>query len=1268
MDRDGTDDRQDVNPAGDRMLDREAADDQESNPDEVRVHAEEPPGDDDSFYGGEEDELALAYDEFDEDITGLEGLDESMDFDAMGNYIGDAEGAQEEEAERNSVIKSAIKSPELEQQSEAISLSDDCSFSSTDDESNESGLSEFVPIHATRRSSWVAVAGNSQDDSGELLRVTNDDLQEASLRGDVGLVRRLIECRASVNAPMRPEDEDEFMTLMHILARKPHMPNCTSIIAEMVRHKANLNVRSSFGTTPLSFACHAKHLGAVEVLLRAKASADAIDDYGRKAPLYAILPAWDDALCDNGDEVLTVKSIQLLAKAHMNLNDGGDQAPIVEAVKRQNAPAVTALLAAGVVPLGLHSAVEEAHHGIINSLIVAEANPFLKDESGKTVMDVALEKGDEDVVDIIRDFIGDLHRVHHRHLDTMAFNRREEEEKEAKDRDLVSEPQNKEKARAEQMRRLGIEEEHEETFFESMYSSLSHICKKVNKNRIFQGIMFFCLLLALFIADIWIMFDIESSLGLDSILTTILVAFATEFTVQLLAHTRSYSFSFFFWMDLLGVLSVPLDHSLVTNAIPDGLDSNAVVMRAARMAKLGARAGRFTKLVKLLRFMPGMQQTNSAGTAKVISGTLNMALSVRVALLIIVMVMVLPLFSMATYPENDFSMKMFTDLISYTAAEEPEFIPGVLDQLVTFYADSKFFPFEVQVDYRNGTIVTRDLGREKPNRFKSRMQIKASEGDTIAVFNFKHPHMIDSICNIALIVTIMILMIGSALFMSNSVSAIVVVPLEEMLEKVRDVAANIFKSVASMETKEEDEDEEDENQDSADAFGNETILLDKVLKKIAALSAIQVNKSPIDDATLEGMGEADRGLVSGYSEAVVKEADLKSLGGSYEVDENEIMDSIENMLTDAGMTGDDFESWDLDIADLSREAKFAVCTCAIMSAHSSVIGRKAMSSTWLDSCRLFLEAAEQGYSDSVKVPYHTWTHAVDVTFSVSHLLTVGVTDQYLTPMDCLGLMVAAVGHDIGHKGRNNAFLVETAHELALRYNDQSPLESMHCSKLFGLLADPSMNILSELSQAQYKEIRYVMVEAILHTDFSFHVPMVKEFEALYHVNVDLFASAEDMYITAMMDFPPREVIDFFHGADVKKNLRNAFLHMSDISNPMKSFPIAKKWAMMVLDEFFLQGDDELALGIPLQPLNDRKTNKPMSQIGFIEFFVAPLAFVLAKMVPPLEFTVPILMDNSGLWFEQWQEEVSPSEEEQEKVQERLNRLIMKAAQRGAPES
>ena len=50
------------------------------------------------------------------------------------------------------------------------------------------------------------------------------------------------------------------------------------------------------------------------------------------------------------------------------------------------------------------------------------------------------------------------------------------------------------------------------------------------------------------------------------------------------------------------------------------------------------------------------------------------------------------------------------------------------------------------------------------------------------------------------------------------------------------------------------------------------------------------------------------------------------------------------------------------------------------------------------------------------------------------------------------LLIAALAHDVAHPGVNNPFLVDTGHELALRYNDKSPLENMHCSRLFSIAA------------------------------------------------------------------------------------------------------------------------------------------------------------------------------------------------------------------------
>merc|ERR1739845_307094 len=120
-----------------------------------------------------------------------------------------------------------------------------------------------------------------------------------------------------------------------------------------------------------------------------------------------------------------------------------------------------------------------------------------------------------------------------------------------------------------------------------------------------------------------------------------------------------------------------------------------------------------------------------------------------------------------------------------------------------------------------------------------------------------------------------------------------------------------------------------------------------------------------------------------------------------------------------------------------------------------------------------------------------------------------------------------------------------------------------------------------------------------------------------------------------------------------------FLHVSDISNSMKPFRICRIWAWQVLEEFFLQGDAEKRLGVPVQALNDReKVNRAFSQIGFIEFMVCPLVFVVLKVLPPLQPHTEQLILNAKTWHQQWlkDSDPSPTEEELFKVSERVRRL------------
>ena len=93
------------------------------------------------------------------------------------------------------------------------------------------------------------------------------------------------------------------------------------------------------------------------------------------------------------------------------------------------------------------------------------------------------------------------------------------------------------------------------------------------------------------------------------------------------------------------------------------------------------------------------------------------------------------------------------------------------------------------------------------------------------------------------------------------------------------------------------------------------------------------------------------------------------------------------------------------------------------------------------------------------------------------------------------------------------------------------------------------------------------------------------------------------------------------------------LHLADISNPTKPYPLFLEWANFILEESFLQGDKETALSMPVSNLCDRiTTDKKQSQIGFIKFVVQPSYQLLGEIIPLFAKTVfPYIEKSLGFW-------------------------------------
>lgn len=99
-------------------------------------------------------------------------------------------------------------------------------------------------------------------------------------------------------------------------------------------------------------------------------------------------------------------------------------------------------------------------------------------------------------------------------------------------------------------------------------------------------------------------------------------------------------------------------------------------------------------------------------------------------------------------------------------------------------------------------------------------------------------------------------------------------------------------------------------------------------------------------------------------------------------------------------------------------------------------------------------------------------------------------------LEILAGLVAAAVHDVDHPGRNNQFLVNTSHELAIMYNDESVLENHHLAVAFKLLKEDICNFVCKLEPAQLKVFRRMMIDNVLATDMNKHFKHLGELKTM----------------------------------------------------------------------------------------------------------------------------------------------------------------------------
>lgn len=191
----------------------------------------------------------------------------------------------------------------------------------------------------------------------------------------------------------------------------------------------------------------------------------------------------------------------------------------------------------------------------------------------------------------------------------------------------------------------------------------------------------------------------------------------------------------------------------------------------------------------------------------------------------------------------------------------------------------------------------------------------------------------------------------------------------------------------------------------------------------------------------------------------------------------------------------------------------------------------------------------------------------------------------MTSLDLLAVVLAALGHDVGHRALTNRFLVTNRDALALKYNDRSVLENMHCSITFSIMKTPECDLLRSLCLNDWTTIRKLIIEMILDTDMSKHFEVISIFKTRALVLSDLNLSDIDDKCTVLA----------------------MGLKCADIGHSAKDTPLHVRWSQLLAEEFYAQGDLEKSRKQTVSMYCDRNnTDLPKSQAGFLKNISLPL--------------------------------------------------------------
>ena len=315
----------------------------------------------------------------------------------------------------------------------------------------------------------------------------------------------------------------------------------------------------------------------------------------------------------------------------------------------------------------------------------------------------------------------------------------------------------------------------------------------------------------------------------------------------------------------------------------------------------------------------------------------------------------------------------------------------------------------------------------------------------------------------------------------------------------------------------------------------------------------------------------------------------------------------------------DITSFDFNIFELKKKIGYDNILPIMGFAILKTLGLADNKIISIKKLKPFLKSVSNSYLKTTL--YHNSLHGADVTQSLMVFFLNSNSEEICetTVLDLLGMIISAMGHDLGHPGLNNGFHINASTELGITYNDKSCLENFHSAYLFRILRKEENNILEKFSVQNYKTIRKRMISQILATDMANHgenISLIRsKIKSRQYQEKFLFLSGNDK-----TKFEEQQI------------LLDYIIHMADLGHNCKKFDISVIWIQLLCEEFWAQGDQERERGLPISFMCDRNNiDVPASQIGFLRGFILSAFDTLVEMFPKLQFTI----DNAENNIKQW---------------------------------